>query len=348
MGEPSVSIIIVNYNGGNCLEECLDALLEHARPGMEIFVVDNASTDQSTQSLRKKYPTVKVIVSVVNLGYSRAINLGTDHASGDFLVLLNMDMIVQQGWLTPLVDFLEENPTAAIATPCILLYEDPDKINSLGQNVHITGLGFNRRLNYPRQEADKQPVRVSGVQGGAFAVRTSMFKELGGMNGDYFLYHEDVELSIRVSLAGYGIYAIPESVVLHRYALHMTPDKLHWLERHRWLTIFGAYKAETYFLLAPFFLLTEVLMLGYCLIRGRAYLLAKYNAVRWMLSNPEILSRSRRKSQSRRAVSDRELLSHLRWQYDWDQFVVLARQKGNWLREALSGVFSRRAYDRTA
>lgn len=348
MDTPLVSVVIVNYNGGRDLYECLQTLYEHTNIPFEAIVVDNASTDGSVSDLTDHFSSVRVLLSDINSGYAKGINLGLAVARGEYVVVLNMDMLVKQNWLAPLVTVLRDNPDVGAVTPCILLHDEPGKINALGQNIHVAGLGFNRRLNWPTEKADHEPVRVSGLQGGAFALRTEVFRELGGMNEAYFLYHEDVELSLRILLAGYQIYTVPGSVVLHKYELHMTPQKLHWLERHRWITVISTYRTGTYLLLAPFLLMTELMMAAYCITRGFSYVKAKAQAIHWVLGHWSEIKHSRQRTQKLRRVTDRQILSMLRWWYDWDQFMVLARQRGGWLYEAVSGLFARRAHDRAA
>jgi GT2 family glycosyltransferase len=338
------SIIIVNYNAGRDLEECISALEEHTSLPHEVIVVDNNSTDGSMDGLKERHPDVHIISSETNVGYACGINLGAAQARGEYLVIFNPDVIVKRNWLAPLVNFLREHPKVGAVTPRILLHENPFVLNALGQNIHFTGLGFNRKLNQPSSQADREPVRVSGVQGGAFVMPSGVFRQIGGMNESYFLYHEDVELSLRLALAGYHIYTVPGSVVSHKYHLHMTPDKLHWLERHRWMTLLTTYQASTLLVLTFLLLLTEAMMAGYCLLRGGAYLRAKAKAIQWVFVNLGRIRSIRKKTQSLRRVSDREAFSGLRFMYDYDQFISLVRQRGNCLMEL---VFPR-SQDRTA
>lgn len=345
---PRASVIVVNYNGGRHVVECLQALQRFTPGFVEIIVVDNASTDGSVDDLANQFPRVKLLRSPANVGYARGINLSLSEVRGEYVVVLNMDVLVTQNWLPPLLDYLEANPHVAAVTPCILLHETPDRINALGQNINVSGLGFNRRLSWPIEAIDNTPIQVSGLQGGAFAIRTTLFRELGGMNEMYFLYHEDVELSLRIALAGYQIHSVPAAVVLHKYVLHMTPEKLHWLERHRWVTLLSTYHPSTYLLLAPFLLITELMILTYCLMRGLPYLRAKMRAIQWVFRNSYDIAAVRRRTQNLRRVRDRHILATLRWWYDWDQFAVLAQQRGGWLNETLSSLFTRRAHDRAA
>jgi GT2 family glycosyltransferase len=348
MTESLTSIIIINYNGQEHIDECLYAIYHNTNLPVEVIVVDNASIDGSINLLKSNNPGVKLITNETNKGYAQGINQGLCKASGAYFVVLNMDVIVEQNWLAPLISFLESHPEAGAATPCIMLYGQQHRINALGQNVHVTGLGFNRKLNYPVDTIDREPVRVSGLHGSAFIVRTEQFRQLGGMNENYFLYHEDVEISLRLALAGYSIYAVPESIVRHKYLLHMTPQKLQWLERHRWVSILSTYRITTIFVLLPFLLFTEFLMVVYCLIRGLSFFKAKLRAIGWVLSHLSVIKGSRRKMQSVRRLADKQLLSILCWSYHWDQFSVLARQRGGWLYEAMSSLLTRRSHDRAA
>lgn len=348
MNSPTVSIVIVNYNGGLLLQECLTAVFNNSDVDFEVIIVDNASTDGSVNDLRQNYPQVRLVQSNTNLGYAKGVNLGVSHAHGLYLVILNMDVIVRRNWLSPLINFLKDYPKVGAVAPCIMLYGHPGRINALGQNIHVTGLGFNRKLNYPVEMVDPGPIQVSGLHGGTFAMRVETFHQLRGMNEIYFMYHEDVEISLRLTLAGYRIYTVPASVVYHKYALHMTPEKLHWLERHRWLTILATYRTSTLLMLVPFLLLTEILMAVYCLSRGISFVKAKQQAMSWVFSHWSELRESRRKSQTIRRVSDWQIMSSLRWSYDYGQFLTLTRQRGGWLYEVVSSMFARWAHDRAS
>jgi GT2 family glycosyltransferase len=116
-------------------------------------VVDNASSDDSAQvaeRLAGENESVRLIRSPTNRGYAGAVNVALPEARGEYVAVLNMDVVVSAGWLDPLVSVLEAKPDAGVACPLILLESDPDKINAAGQNLNKTGLGFNRWLGKPR------------------------------------------------------------------------------------------------------------------------------------------------------------------------------------------------------
>lgn len=323
---PTVSIVVVNYNGRAHLDECFASLRAQTYPNVELIVVDNASSDGSLELLRR-HDDVTLIPSAENLGYAGAVNLAATRASGTYIAVLNMDVVVEPDWLEPLVAFLETHPQAGAVTPKVLLYERRDRINALGQNVHVTGLGFNRRLHYPDAPGAGAPEVVSGIHGAAFVMRRALFATIGGMNATNFMYHEDVDISWMVTLAGYDLYCVPGSVIYHKYDLTMNPWKLYYLERNRWALLLASLRPRTLLLLLPLLLLTELMMLAFCLRRGRAFLAAKGRAIRWNWDRRRVIQARREQIGRMRRRSDRQLLARLRFNYDWDQLLHLARER---------------------
>lgn len=322
---PLVTIVIVNYNGLAHLRECLESVRAQDYPAFEVILVDNNSTDGSLDLTKRAYPEVRVVESPENLGYSGAANLGLRYAQGAYVAVLNMDVVVEPNWLQPLVDFLESHPQAGAAAPKIMLYDDRERINALGQNVHVTGLGFNRLLHRPAAQADPAPRRVSGLQGAAFLIRKSLLDSIGGMNAANFMYHEDVDISLMVLLAGFDLYCVPASVVYHKYSLFMNPWKLYYLERNRWALLLSTFRWPTLLLLSPLFLLTELMMAVFCLRRGRAFIASKARAVAWNWQQRQRIRQRRAYVQSLRRRPDRQLVRILRLNYDWDQFIHLGK-----------------------
>jgi len=141
-----------------------------------------------------------------------------------------MDVEVSPGWLAPLTAFLDRSPDTGAVCPLMLLEADPRRINAAGQDLHVTGLGFNRWLGRPREQAGTEPFQVTGLHGGAFVIRRELLEELR-WDDSGFLYHEDVQLSWLLRLAGREIHCVPTSTVTHDYHLTMFPRKLYLLER---------------------------------------------------------------------------------------------------------------------
>jgi GT2 family glycosyltransferase len=295
-------------------------------------VVDNASSDGSdsiAQSAAERHESVRLLRSPTNRGYAGAVNFALTEARGDYVAVLNMDVVVDPNWLDPLISFFEANPEAAVACPLIVLESDPGRINAAGQNVHVTGLGFNRWLEQPRERADGRPFRVSGLHGAAFLIRREDLESIGGWDESGFLYHEDVELSWLLRLAGREIYCVPASTVSHDYHLTMFAHKLFLLERNRWSMLLANTRGLTRLALSPLLAVSELMMWGYCLLRGPSFLRAKLDSYRWISGNSERIRERRRFVDSVRRRSDWGVLRGLHWAYPLDQFVTLGRERGD-------------------
>ncbi|HEY1236734.1 MAG TPA: glycosyltransferase family 2 protein [Solirubrobacterales bacterium] len=327
---PLVSVVVVNYNGADALERCLEALVANSGDA-EILVVDNASSDGSAsiaEAAAERHDSVRLLRSPTNRGYAGGVNLALAEARGTYVAVLNMDVVVSPGWLDPLVSFLEASPRAGAACPLILLDSDPGRINAAGQNVNVTGLGFNRWLEQPRERAGTEPFRVSGLHGAAFVIRRELLKAIGGWNESGFLYHEDVELSWLLAVAGSEIHCVPASTVRHDYHLTMFPHKLFLLERNRWSMLLADMRGPTRIALSPLLALSELMMWGYCLIRGPAFLRAKLDSYRWISTHRGRIRERRKFIESVRRRSDWGVLRRMNWGYPLDQFATLGRERG--------------------
>lgn len=314
--------VIVNFNGGPALHRCVQSLMESA-PGCHVFVVDNASTDGSTENID---PQVRVIRNEKNAGYAAAINQAAQLSSRPFLVASNMDIVFEDHWLEPLVHLLNEREDAGAVSPLILLTSG-DAINAAGQNIHVTGLGFNRALGSQRKPGG-EAVRVGGIHGALFAMRRSVWSEIGGLDESGFLYHEDVNLSWTLRLRSYELYCVPASVVRHDYFLSMDPEKFFLLERNRVALLMTHLRIRTILALAPFLLATEAMAWGFSFLRGAAFMRAKAASYAWLVRQRSRWSDRRKWMQKLRRQGDWRVLSRLSWNYDLHQFFVLARERG--------------------
>jgi GT2 family glycosyltransferase len=322
------------------LEGCLRALLEDTGDtDVEILVVDNASSDDSAQIAERQaaeHGSVRLIRSPTNRGYAGAVNVALPEARGEYMAVLNMDMVVSRGWLDPLVSLLEANPDAGVACPLILLESDLGKINAAGQNLNKTGLGFNRWLGRSREIAGDEPFQVTGLHGAAFVIRKPLLERLGGWDESGFLYFEDVELSWLLRIAGSEIWCVPDSTVVHDYHLSMFPHKLFLLERNRWKMLLADLRLGTRLAISPLLLLSELMMWGYCLLRGPKFLRAKGRSYGWVRANRAQIRARRERVDSIRQRSDWEVLRGLRWGYPLDQFLTLGRERGESTRDRIS------------
>jgi hypothetical protein len=322
------TVVIVNYRSGEHLGACLESVMND--PPARVIVVDNASGDASVQPAlhwADRDPRVEVLMSPSNLGLAGAVDLVLESITTPYLIPLNPDTRVHPGWWQRLIAALEADSHTAVACPLVLIQGTPT-VNSAGQHLHVTGLGFNRMLGRPASAVAAFNHLVPGLHGTAFAIRTGALRQIGGWDATGFLYHEDVALSWSLRLAGHEIVCVPWAVVEHDYHLTMSPDKLFLLERNRWAMLLAHLRPWTLLVLSPAFLITEMMVLALCARRGPRFLAAKVRSWKWVVSHRHQIAGWRRRVQVFRSVPDRRLLSALRWSYPIGQATTLARETG--------------------
>lgn len=307
---PPVSVIVVSYNHRADLPGCLGSLVSQRYPSLEVIVVDNGSTDGGPEYVREKFPELRLIRTQANLGYAAANNLGFRSASGRLLTVLNPDTEVEPEFVAELVAAFDD-PEVGLATPRILHFDERDRINTCGNEVHLSGIGYCRGLDQPSTAYD-EAAAVTAISGCAFMVKASLLAELGGFDEDFFLYVEDTDLSIRYRLAGYDIRYVPGAVVYHRYSLAMTPAKLYQIEKNRRLMLVKNLHWRTLAGLLPALWLTSGLIWLYALARGPAYLRAKLAGQLWLWRNWSSALEKRRQVQKQRRRPDSEVVRRLR------------------------------------
>jgi len=217
VGVGSVSAVIVTWNGKDLLATCLETLRAQTRPVDEVLVVDNGSSDNTQRMVRTTSPEVSLIEMGRNTGFSIANNVGISQAKGEYIALLNNDLILDPGWVAAMVGALENHPTVGSCACKMLSYAHPDTIDAAGMQVLPNGVGANRGTNDldgPRYAA---PTPVFGACAGAAMYRASMLRDIGAFDEDLFIYYEDVDLSFRAQIAGYDCLYVPDAVVHHHH-----------------------------------------------------------------------------------------------------------------------------------
>jgi len=212
---PSVSVIIVNYNGAKFLEPCIRSLLAQSHKNLEIIVVDNASSDDSVEILRSEFSGLVILENPVNLGFAGGVNTGIKNSHGDYIMTLNND-----AWADPqciehlLLGMVDDQRTGMCAAKMLF----PDKrINSAGICIARSGAAWDRGMfEADRGQYDKLE-EIFGPCAGAALYRKDMLDEIGLFDEDFFLYMEDVDLAFRGRLAGWKCMFIPGAVVYHHH-----------------------------------------------------------------------------------------------------------------------------------
>jgi hypothetical protein len=305
---PSLSVLIVAWSSAAELRRTLPPLLAELREGDELIVVDNDSPDDSAAVARELAPRVKVVTMGRNRGFAGGANVGAAAATGDLLVILNPDAMPLPGWGEAIRrPWLEGRGWAAWQG--LVAGEDAATINSAGNPVHFTGIVWAGMHDEPLVAAPR-PGEVTALSGACLAVPTAVWRRLGGFAERFFMYHEDVDLSLRLRLAGETVGIEPTAVVAHDYAFTASAgNKWRWLERNRLATLVRVYPGVLLALLAPALLATEVALLAASAAGGWAgqKLRADLEVLVWL---PRLL-RERRVLRRTRRVSAAEFASAL-------------------------------------
>lgn len=320
---PTLSVLIVAYESRDDLRKTLPALLPELGDGNELIVVENKAGDGSVELVRDLAPAARIVRMGRNTGFAGGVNAGAEVARGDLLVILNPDA-------APLPGFGE-----AIRRPWregrgwsawqALVADGAGKtINSAGNPIHFTGLVWAGGHGRPLAEAPP-PREVAALSGACLAIPHEHWRRVGGFPPEFFMYHEDVDLSVRLRMAGGTVGIEPSAVVAHDYDFSASPEKWRWLERNRLAFLVRTYPASLLVLLAPALLATELALLAVSAAGGWGA--QKRRANREVLVWLPRLLRERRQIQRRRSVGAAEFASWLTPDLDSDLISPLARSR---------------------
>jgi hypothetical protein len=304
---PTLSVLVVSWNSRSHLERTLPALLPELGEGDELVLVDNASGDGTVEYVRSLAPAARIVETGRNAGFAAGCNLGAAEASGELLVILNPDAAPLPGWGEAIRRPWTERRGWS-AWQALVAGGDGAEINSAGNSLHFTGIAWAGGHGLPVSAAPPAG-EVTYLSGACLAIPLSTWCELGGFPEQFFLYHEDVDLSLRLRMRG-GVLGIePTAIVAHDYEFDAGPGKWLWLERNRLAFLVRTYPTPLLVLLVPALVATELALLPVSAAGGwgRQKLAADVGFLRWL---PRLL-RERRALQAERTVGAAEFASWL-------------------------------------
>ena len=222
MSAPKVSIVILNWNGRNFLQQFLPSVLATTYENKEVVVIDNASTDESVPYLKQHWPAVCIVQNNENYGFAQGYNEGLKQVQADYYVLLNSDVEVTPDWLNAMVSLLENDTSIAACQPKILQYDDRELFEYAGAAggwVDFLGYPFARGRIFDICEKDEGQYDTAEpifwASGAALFVRADLYHTLGGLDEYFFAHQEEIDFCWRLQLAGFRVFACPQSVVYH-------------------------------------------------------------------------------------------------------------------------------------
>lgn len=306
----TLSIVILNWNGGDVTAECLNSLKSQTREPDQIIVVDNGSVDGSNKMIRKNFPGVNLIELPKNLGFAGGVNVGIKAAKSDYVMLLNNDATCEPTCIEELLKTAKEQH--ADITQAIILTEEGRKIDSTGDIYTVWGLPHPSRRNEPANNAPTTDQPIFSGSGGASLYKRSLFDEIGYFDEMFFAYYEDVDMSMRAQLRGKKIWLSSRAVVQHR--MNHTSDRMPGLGREMTIrnSIYLFWKVLPFPLIIkvfPRFLYANWRMTAGAIIHGHPWraLRGQFTA---LIHTPHLLVR-RIHIQSERTLSSKEFESIL-------------------------------------
>ena len=217
-----VAVVILNWNGEKMLAKYLPTLLQHLQESVEVFVADNASTDGSVALLKEKFPAAKRILLDKNWGFAEGYNQALRQINATYYILLNSDIEVSSGWLSPLITWMDAHPETAACQPKLLSIRQRNYFEyagACGGFIDKYGYPFCRGRVFDVVEKDEGQYDavcpILWATGACLMIRATDYWKVGGLDGRFFAHNEEIDLCWRLRAMGREIYCVPESKVYH-------------------------------------------------------------------------------------------------------------------------------------
>ena len=304
---PLVSIIILNYNAGNLLLNCVDSVFKSTYPNFEVLVVDNISTDNSHIVCKEKFEKIHLIKNKENLGYCEGNNVGIRNADGEFIVILNPDTIVEPNWLNHLMSAYSKFGEG-LYQPKFFSLNEKLVLQSTGNMLHIFGFGFARDKGKADDEKIKSVEKINYASGTCLFTSKLVLDKVGLLDPFLFLYHDDLDLGWRAAQIGINSFYVPQSIIYHAesYSIKWSSKKFYWLERNRKYCLLTHYSKETYAKMRLSLFLVDVCVWLFYLSKG--FLGAKIKAELDIFRNKKAIKIKYNQLEKIKIISDKELI----------------------------------------
>ena len=305
---PLVSVIVLNYNAGELLLNCIESVKKSSYKNLEIIVVDNISTDKSQKICKEKHPDIKLIQNDENFGYCEGNNIGIREAKGDYIIILNPDTIVESNWIEELISAYNKFGEG-LYQPKHLSLNEKTVYMSAGNMLNIFGFGYAREKGNKDENQFNKIEEISYASGTCLFTSSNVLKKVGLFDPFIFLYHDDLDLGWRASQLGIKSYYVPTSIIYHAesYSLKWNAEKFYWLERNRKYCILTHYSKQTYSKIFPKLLVVDFFVWIFYLTKG--FLGSKIRAELDIIKNRKAIKIKYEELESKKIVSDKELIT---------------------------------------
>ncbi len=327
---PQVDIVVLNYNGKKFLDDCFQSIRLSVYKNIRIYLLDNASTDDSIAYTLSNYPEVEIIRNPENNGFCAAYNLAFSICEGKYIVCLNNDVKVKPDWLNHLVEAAEKDENIAALQPKIVSFFDEHSFEYAGASggmIDIYGYPFLRGRIFNTIEHDlgqyNDVQEIFWTSGAAMFIRKSALVKSGILDDTIVHHMDEIDLCWRMRMQGYSLQVIPKSVIAHYGGATITAQsfkKMYWNHRNAIFIMLKNYGSEHVFGKTAIHILLDIVAVFYSLFvfeGKRSFAISA--AYCWVLLNIPLIIRKRKEVQSKRKVNDKVIMKYM-----YPKSVVLA------------------------
>jgi len=278
MKTPQISIIILNWNGKEITKDCLESLKKQNFKEYEIILVDNASTDDSSKYLKKKFPKIKLIQNKKNIGYAGGNNIGIKKAKGDYILILNNDTVLDNNFLNELWGNKNKANILGVKNYYFdkknIIWAIGSKVNRFTMRAKLIGNGL-----MDSKEIDKRD--IEHAVGSAMLINKKVIDKIGFLDNSFFAYYEETEWQTRAQNAGFKISWVPTAKLWHKVAYSTgggrSPFSAYYLVRNRgyYIKKWAKYKLIAY----PYWFLEVFMRICYGLVKDKKYAKASFRGM---------------------------------------------------------------------
>lgn len=325
MGKPLVSIIIVNWNGGQVFKNCLLSLSKISYPNWELIVIDNGSTDGSAGFINKYIERTRVIRNRVNVGFAPANNQGYKISKGKYILLLNNDTVVEPIFLDILIEKMTRKKDLGVVQPKIKVMDNPKYLDNAGS--FMTRIGFLHHWGFQKKDGKKfgSEKEVFATKGACMLVRRKVVEKIGLFDPDFVSYFEESDFCWRAWIAGWKVLYYPEVFIYHKVGFTIKRQNVLNLNYHyyknRICSLIKNLSFQYLLVILPLHILISNGIALIFLLRGSLKnSLIIYRAFWWNFTNLQSTLTKRRKIQESRKMSDKEIFSRVGKKIDLKKF----------------------------
>jgi GT2 family glycosyltransferase len=306
-GKPLISIIILNYNAGDLIFNCINSVFQTKYENYEVILVDNISTDNSHKKCKEKFEQIQLIENSKNYGYCEGNNIGIRKSNGEFIVILNPDTIVEPNWLDEFL-IAHSKYGDGLYQPKILSLYEKEVLQSTGNMIHLFGFGFAKDKGVKDKNQFKKIEKIGYASGTCLFTSSKVLDKIGLLDPFLFLYHDDLDLGWRGAQLGINSYFVPNIKIFHAesYILKWSAKKFYWLERNRKYCLLTHFSKDTYKKMRIKLLVVDFLVWIFYISKG--FLLAKIKAELDIKKNKKHIEKKYLELENKKIISDKELI----------------------------------------